>query len=44
MVDMSDTFSVERLLAYLMQLILVEKWFELDIDKGKEIVDIIVKE
>jgi hypothetical protein len=44
MVDMSDTFSIERLLAYLMQLILVEEWFEFDAGKGKEIVDIIAKE
>lgn len=44
MVDMSDTFSIERLLAYLVQLILVEQWFKLDAVRGREIVDIIEKE
>jgi hypothetical protein len=44
MVDMSDTFSIERILAYMTQLILVEKWYEIDKDKGIQIVDTIVKE
>ncbi len=44
LVDMSDAFSIERILAYMAQLIIVEKWFELDKAKGMKIVDIIVKE
>ncbi|WP_068468309.1 DUF2764 family protein [Candidatus Protochlamydia phocaeensis] len=44
MVDMADAFSIERILAYMAQLIIIEKWFELDKNKGKEIVDTIVKE
>ena len=39
MVDMADTFSIERILAYLVQYMIVEKWFELDKDKGNQIVD-----
>jgi len=42
MVDMADTFSIERILAYLVQYIIVEKWFELDRDKGIQIVDKII--
>lgn len=44
LVDMSDHFSIERILAYMAQLIIVEKWFELNKNKGMEIVDTIVKE
>ena len=44
LVDMSDAFSIERILSYMIQLIIVEKWFELDKAKGMQIVDIIVKE
>jgi len=44
LVDMSDASSTERILAYLLQLILVERWFEMDQAKGIEIVDTIVKE
>ena len=44
LVDPSDTFSIERILAYMIQLIIVEKWFELDKAKGMQIVDTIVKE
>lgn len=44
LVDMSDAFSIERILAYMAQLIIIEKWFELDKKKGMEIVDLIVKE
>ncbi len=44
LVGMADTFSIERILAYMIQLIIIEKWFELDKDKGKEIVDTIVRE
>ncbi|MFI0434730.1 MAG: DUF2764 family protein [Parachlamydiaceae bacterium] len=42
MVDMADTFSIERILAYLVQYMIVEKWFELDKDKGIQIVDKII--
>lgn len=44
LVDMSDVFSIERILAYMAQLIIVEKWFELDKAKGMKMVDTIVKE
>ncbi len=44
LVDMADVFSIDRLLAYLLQLMIVERWFELDKDKGMQIVDTIVKE
>lgn len=44
LVDLADTFSIERILAYLTQLIIIEKWFELDNAKGIQIVDNIVKE
>lgn len=42
MVDMADTFSIERILAYLVQYMIVEKWSELDKDKGIQIVDKII--
>lgn len=38
-VDMADTFSTERILAYFTQFLIVEKWFELDKSKGMQIVD-----
>jgi hypothetical protein len=38
-----DQFSINRILAYMVQLIIVEKWFELDKNKGIKIVDQIVK-
>lgn len=44
LVGMADTFSIERILAYMIQLVIIERWFELDRDKGKEIVDMIVRE
>lgn len=44
LVDMADVFSIDRILAYMAQLTVVEKWFELDKKKGMEIVDTIVKE
>lgn len=37
-------FTIDRILGYLVQLILVEKWLELDKAKGVEIVDRFVKE
>jgi Protein of unknown function (DUF2764) len=44
LVDPADGFSIDRILAYFLQLILVSKWFELDRARGIEIVDTIVKE
>lgn len=44
LVDMGDVFSIERILAYLLQFIIIQKWCELDKGKGMEIVDIILKE
>jgi hypothetical protein len=44
LVDQADVFSIERILAYLAQFILIEKWFKLDKAKGIEIVDTLVKE
>lgn len=40
---MRDQFSISRILAYMAQLMIVEKWFELDKNKGIKIVDNIVK-
>ena len=39
-----DMFSIGRILAYLAQLIIVERWLELDKNKGLEVIDTIVKE
>jgi hypothetical protein len=39
-----DLFSIGRILTYLAQLIIVEKWLELDKKKGLEVIDTIVKE
>lgn len=43
-VDMADVFSIKRILAYLLQFIIVERWFNLDKAKGIQIIDTIVKE
>lgn len=43
-VDPADGFSIDRILAYFLQLIIVSKWFELDKAKGIEIVDLMGKE
>ena len=43
MVDI-DSFSVDRLLAYMVKLIMVEKWQHLDKEKGLKIIDSILKE
>ena len=40
----TDSFSINRILAYLAELILVEKWQELDKEKGLEIMNTILKE
>jgi len=39
-----DMFSVERTLGYMVQLIIAEKWLKLDKQKGKEILESIVRE
>lgn len=39
-----ELFSIDRVLAYLAQLIIVERWLELDKKKGLEVIDTIVKE
>lgn len=39
-----DPFTLDRILGYLIQLSLAEKWMELDVAKGVEIVDRFVKE
>jgi hypothetical protein len=44
MVDGTDVFSVDHLLAYFLQLILVEKWFQFDKDKGIQMIDTLIKE
>ncbi|MDP1879691.1 MAG: DUF2764 family protein [Parachlamydiaceae bacterium] len=44
LVELSDTFSIERILAYLAQFIIVQKWFELDNDKGIRMVETLVKD
>lgn len=42
LVDMADLFSIKRLLVYLIQFVIIDKWFELDKDKGIQIVDAIM--
>lgn len=39
-----DSFATDRILAYMIKLIVVEKWQSLDKEKGLEIVDSILKE
>lgn len=39
-----DFFSIERIIGYLVQLIIAEKWIQLDKQKGLEIFESIVKE
>ncbi len=43
LVDMADVFSIDRILAYMAQLTIVEKWFGLDKKAGLKIVDTIAK-
>ncbi|MCB1180411.1 MAG: DUF2764 family protein [Chlamydiia bacterium] len=40
----SAIFSIDRILGYIARLLLVEKWIELDIQMGVEIIDDIVRE
>ncbi|MBA3720978.1 MAG: DUF2764 family protein [Parachlamydiaceae bacterium] len=44
LVGMADIFSINRILAYMVQLMILQKWFALDKDKGVEIIATIVKE
>ncbi|MEM1282106.1 MAG: DUF2764 family protein [Chlamydiota bacterium] len=39
-----DFFTINRILAYMVKLIFVEKWLELDKKKGMQLVDTIVKD
>ncbi len=39
-----ELFSIDRILVYLAQLIIVEKWLELDKKKGLEVIETIVKD
>lgn len=39
-----DIFTINRIVGYMAQLIIVEKWLELDRKKGEQIVESIVKE
>lgn len=39
-----DVFSINRILAYMVQLIIVERWLKLDCEKGKKLVDQYIKE
>lgn len=39
-----EIFSLDRILNYMARLILVEKWLELDVQKGIEVIDTIEKE
>lgn len=41
-VDMADMFSIDHILAYLVQYMIIEKWSQLDKDKGMQIVDKII--
>jgi hypothetical protein len=40
----TDSFSIERILAYLVKLIIIEKWFTIDKVKGSQIIDLTLKE
>lgn len=44
LVDMANTFSMNRILVYMIQLIIVEKWFALDKAEGIEIVSKMMKD
>lgn len=37
-------FSIDRILGYMVQLILVERWENLDQEKGNQLVDLYIKE
>lgn len=44
LVDMADVFSIERMLAYFCQFLIVEKWHEIDREKGVQMIQKIVRE
>lgn len=44
LVDMADAFSVERLLAYFTQFLIIEKWFELDHPGGMQVVHELIQQ
>ena len=44
LIDMADEFSIHRILAYMVQLIIVEKWFELDKTQGLKLVESIAQQ
>ena len=39
-----DLFSMDRILGYMVQLIMVLKWMELDQDRGHQVIDMMIKE
>lgn len=43
-VDMADVFSIERLLAYFVEFIIIERWSKMDKVKGAQIVNTIIKD
>lgn len=44
LVDLSDTFSIDRILSYLAQFMIVDQWNHQDQVKGQQIVETLVKE
>ena len=42
-VGMMDMFSINRIIAYMLELVIVEKWAEMDQKKGIEIINQVVK-
>jgi hypothetical protein len=43
LVDLADTFSVERMLAYFSQFLIIGKWFEMDKKKGIQLVEALIR-
>ena len=43
LVDMSDAFSSDRMIAYFFQFLLIEKWFQLDSSEGINIITQVAK-
>lgn len=40
----ADSFSIDRILGYLVQLIMVLKWLEMDRERGHQVIDTMIKE
>ena len=40
----TELFTIDRILGYMIQLIMIEKWNQLDKQKGKAIIDTMLKE